>query len=451
MRELIHLLFGLKRSVSRRAYVVAGFTLMVAKYAIDAGAISIATGAVWTPMDDLNPLFSARQSKWAGAPPWFVFAMALWTLPFLWIGVSMSVRRSLDAGLSGWLGLIFFVPLFNYVLMLALCILPRRQGLARARWLDSEVEQRQVSVLFSVLAGVFLVLGMVVFSVYMKRSYGPVLFLGAPFVLGVLTAVIHNFSGAKTYRSTIQVAIVSVTAAGGALMLFALEGAVCIGMAFSLALPLTVGGATLGWALVQAGRPSVMDLSLTLAALPALVFVEPYVASVGSFEVVTRIEVEAPPEAVWPHVIQFAELPEPEEWLFRTGIAYPVRARIEGTGVGAVRTCEFSTGGLRGADHRLGGAPSARLRRDLAARSHARVELLREGPPAAPRAFLQEHARRVPTRGATRRPHATGGQHLVRARHSPVVVLEDPLRAPGPHDPPSGPRPHQVAQRGVKR
>src|SRR6185436_19561820 len=32
------------------------------------------------------------------------------------------------------------------------------------------------------------------------------------------------------------------------------------------------------------------------------------------------------------------------QWFFRQGIAYPVRARIDGRGVGAVRHCEFSTG-----------------------------------------------------------------------------------------------------------
>ena len=36
--------------------------------------------------------------------------------------------------------------------------------------------------------------------------------------------------------------------------------------------------------------------------------------------------------------------PTPREWLFRLGVAYPRRARIEGTGVGAIRYCEFSTG-----------------------------------------------------------------------------------------------------------
>ena len=40
----------------------------------------------------------------------------------------------------------------------------------------------------------------------------------------------------------------------------------------------------------------------------------------------------------------FSPLPPPDEWLLRAGIACPLRARIEGEGVGAVRYCEFTTG-----------------------------------------------------------------------------------------------------------
>jgi hypothetical protein len=47
---------------------------------------------------------------------------------------------------------------------------------------------------------------------------------------------------------------------------------------------------------------------------------------------------------VWSNVIGFGELPPPVEWEMRHGIAYPMRARIDGRGVGAVRRCEFSTG-----------------------------------------------------------------------------------------------------------
>lgn len=40
----------------------------------------------------------------------------------------------------------------------------------------------------------------------------------------------------------------------------------------------------------------------------------------------------------------FASIAPPQEWTFRAGIAYPIRAEISGTGVGAMRHCVFSTG-----------------------------------------------------------------------------------------------------------
>ena len=58
----------------------------------------------------------------------------------------------------------------------------------------------------------------------------------------------------------------------------------------------------------------------------------------------TAVEINAPPEVVWEHVVQFSEIEEEPEWYFRIGIASPRRAHIEGKGVGAIRHCEFTTG-----------------------------------------------------------------------------------------------------------
>ena len=60
--------------------------------------------------------------------------------------------------------------------------------------------------------------------------------------------------------------------------------------------------------------------------------------------VVTSIEINANPETVWKNVIEFPPLNEPDEFIFKTGIAYPVNAVIQGTGAGAVRHCNFTTG-----------------------------------------------------------------------------------------------------------
>jgi hypothetical protein len=80
-----------------------------------------------------------------------------------------------------------------------------------------------------------------------------------------------------------------------------------------------------------------------LLALPLTAAIEPAGGQVVH-EVQSSVIIDASPAAVWPHVIAFREIPEPDDWLFRAGVAYPIRARIDGTGVGAVRYCVFSTG-----------------------------------------------------------------------------------------------------------
>ena len=81
-----------------------------------------------------------------------------------------------------------------------------------------------------------------------------------------------------------------------------------------------------------------------LVILPLLVVLDARVAPRPPHDVVTMIDIAAPPARVWNNVIRFSDLAPPTELLFRAGVAYPERARIEGTGPGAVRYCEFSTG-----------------------------------------------------------------------------------------------------------
>lgn len=126
-------------------------------------------------------------------------------------------------------------------------------------------------------------------------------------------------------------------------MLYGIEGLACIAMAAPLALLLAFLGASVGRTLavrLPMGSPGLTALAL----LPLLALVESASVSTDLREVVTAVEIDAPPERVWREVVAFSELPEPTALIFRLGIAYPVRARIEGAGVGAVRRCEFSTG-----------------------------------------------------------------------------------------------------------
>jgi hypothetical protein len=178
-------------------------------------------------------------------------------------------------------------------------------------------------------------------------SYGWGLFLGIPFVQGLLASSLHGVHARRSFGSCAGVALLAVAMTGVLLLLTAIEGALCIAMAAPIAAALALLGAAVGWSVQAFGRGR--DASGTFASLSLVV---PLVVAWESlapleptrFAVRTAVEVDAPPERVWREVIAFAEIPPPTEWYFEAGIAYPIRAEIEGEGVGAVRRCVFSTG-----------------------------------------------------------------------------------------------------------
>src|SRR5678809_901757 len=106
--KLLRLWFGLSQPVDRRTYVLSGIALMLLKYVIDTTIVAIATGHVWTPLDYLSPFLFVREAPLQTPASWLIWGLGVWTIPFFWIGVSMSIRRAVDAGFSPWIGCLFF-------------------------------------------------------------------------------------------------------------------------------------------------------------------------------------------------------------------------------------------------------------------------------------------------------------------------------------------------------
>lgn len=169
--------------------------------------------------------------------------------------------------------------------------------------------------------------------------YGLGVFLLLPVLLGgVVSWVVRPATGLQALLAGIAAGSVALSG----LLFLGLEGLGCLAMAAPLVLPLAALGS---WLVYRGGqsrllpRGAAMMVLLTPAGLTWDLTARPPV-----FELRTALTIAAPPERVWKHVVEFAELPAPQEWFFRRGIAYPIRARIEGAGSGAVRYCEFSTG-----------------------------------------------------------------------------------------------------------
>lgn len=206
----------------------------------------------------------------------------------------------------------------------------------RATW-------RPTPVLVAGMAGAIACAAVVGLGVTVFREYGLMLFLASPFFMGLVVGYFLTLGDPQSTGRTLAALAVAFLLSSSMMVMLTIEGVVCLVMAAPLAVPLALMGAAAGAA---AGREaSSWAMAIGLLVVPAGWGLEAAVPTADTlYEVRSAIEIDAPPEDVWPHVLAFPPLPEPTEWYFKTGLAYPREARIEGSGVGAVRYCVFSTG-----------------------------------------------------------------------------------------------------------
>lgn len=336
--------FGFSAPVGPRFYFVTGAALMALKYAGDVAIVLAATGKFWPPLQWLHPFHAARFEglRVAAAGEWLLIA---WALPFLWVGVCMSMRRAVDAGISAWWSLAFFVPLVNWLLMIVLSLLP---SAPEPHWRSDSGAPRPDQMLRSAMIGVAAMIAvgtpLVALQTRWFETYAAGLFFGLPLALGAMTGFLFNFRHPRTLFATSGVVILGFALLSGALVLFALEGLACLVMAMPIALTVGTLGGWIGRAIALHATGGRAPAALAALALPLGMTAGDLAQPPAAREVITVVEIAAPPAVVWRHVATFEPIAPPRELLFRAGVAYPVRARLSGEGVGAVRRCEFSTG-----------------------------------------------------------------------------------------------------------
>jgi len=343
MKDLLRFWFTFESDVTRGQYLRHGAALMALKYSVDAALIGLSTGSLWTPLDYFSSVPLLLSTRLADAPAWVPSVLAVWTLPFLWIGICMTIRRLLNAGMSAWWSLLFFVPVVCYLLFTVLAATPGRPPRApRPHSLPSG--ERLPSALLSMAAGALLGLGLLWLGVMRMQSYGLAVFMGTPFVIGLFTAYLLRRRYPATLRDTFEVVGMTVILVAGSAFVIGFEGAVCLLMVAPLGLVVALMGAIVGHAFAKSGEGLAHGAMLVGVLFPAGAALESGPLPATLREVRSSIVIDAPPEVVWNHVVSFSPIPEPTSLLFRLGLAYPTHAEIRGTGVGAVRYCHFSTG-----------------------------------------------------------------------------------------------------------
>jgi uncharacterized membrane protein YhaH (DUF805 family) len=344
--------------VDRVTYFTVGVAAFAVKFFVDWLVVtrlfhrSWSLASYWRPFGAVPGVhgLSLENRLFAGV---MIFA----ALPFIWLGLAMTVKRLRDTGEPTWPAALFFAPVVNLLFFLVLSLKPSAPAIPReegAPWptpriLDNFMPaSRAGSALMSIGLTVTVGLVFTLLGTHVVATYGWGLFVGLPFCLGLFAVLVHSYKTPRDYSECVLVAVLPVFTLGAVLLLVAVEGIICILMAAPLALILALLGGALGYVIQSAHwgrRNAPAMLSMVMLLIPGSFGVEHFTRpQAGIFMVRSSLEMNAPPEKVWQKVVAFAEIPPPKEMLFRAGIAYPIRAEIAGTGAGAVRHCVFSTG-----------------------------------------------------------------------------------------------------------
>lgn len=181
-----------------------------------------------------------------------------------------------------------------------------------------------------------------------RGQYGYTLFMVLPIMAGFASGLLVNagreWNGRDSFIGVTSTSLVVVVG----LLLMKVEGMVCLLMAAALLWGLSLLGLALAWLLrsVSKNKPGRRNLlMLAIGIIPLCSAVETRFAPVPSLiEQTTVIEIDAPPAKVWKYVPGFPEITAQPAWLYRAGVAYPLRSEVIGSGVGAKRSCVLSTG-----------------------------------------------------------------------------------------------------------
>src|SRR5688572_22550713 len=116
------------------AFLGIGVSLFALKFMIDRVVATIGFGRGWSVVNYLIPNETYALPSLPPAERTFYLTMIAVALPFVWIGIVVTLRRLRDAGLPRSLVALFFVPAVNLLFFTALSVLPT----ARPRRADDD-------------------------------------------------------------------------------------------------------------------------------------------------------------------------------------------------------------------------------------------------------------------------------------------------------------------------
>ncbi|CAN5368421.1 hypothetical protein BH10CYA1_BH10CYA1_19800 [soil metagenome] len=390
-----------------KEYLEWGASLMLFKFGLDSFLSQYIFHRQWMFWNYLSPGAFSGVTGLTPADAWFYTCMLMWALPFAYLGARFTLRRLITVGLPPWMVILFFVPFINMIFFVILCVvknapsteppplsdsspknnledgptkievapahpeqlfLPEQAAAPLPERLDISYPSSKVfpgevtalklishmpvdsprAFLIATLLPVPISVLAAMFSVTILGVYGWSVFTVVPFVAAISTPVLYGWNKERTLVECLLSSIWCLMLMASVLLIIPFEGIICLAMATPLAVGVGLVGGLVGY-IIQATMPRNQGVPRMLgcfAIFIPVIMIGEFISPVEfpTYENVSKIEIAAPPKIVWKYLIDFPRLKEPTEYIFKTGIAYPIEAKIKGRGPGAIRECIFTTG-----------------------------------------------------------------------------------------------------------
>ena len=186
---------------------------------------------------------------------------------------------------------------------------------------------------------------LILLTIFAFGAYGIAMFIFIPIMIGYTPVALYRGEGVVTKRQARNIGWTNALVVSLGLLVFAIEGIICLVMAAPLIMLFSWIGSTYAINVKQRRAEARLNVIGALAiVVPLLGFLESNLQFVKEHKVVSSVLIDAPKEKVWDLVIAFPPIDDPNDLLFKAGISYPTSASLEGLEPGDIRRCTFNSG-----------------------------------------------------------------------------------------------------------
>src|SRR5713101_5100784 len=121
-------LWSWRGRIDRAEYAILGVLLFGIKYNVDRLIAGVAFHRSWYIFSYWVPGINVHRGGIPRSDWPFFLTLLIVSLPFIWTGVALTLRRLRATELPPWLVVFFFLPVLNVFFFLLLSVLPSRQG-----------------------------------------------------------------------------------------------------------------------------------------------------------------------------------------------------------------------------------------------------------------------------------------------------------------------------------